>query len=214
MNKILAFVIVLISVGCSKKNQQEKSSNSSDIEKPVQASLEKEKDSILANWLSYYQKDNPKFSDDWFEKTDESFINFFPSNITAKFDEQFDEVYTPFLVFNATKTKYIDFDSYYWHLNKNNEVNFEADQQVNLIDLERKTKQQIGFFGPSYTIENAYWKGDSIVVLLGNTYEKVPFKVKYNFISGYQTFYQSNDTLQVNRTYFKERLRRQGLKVD
>lgn len=118
------------------------------------------------------------------------------------------------MVFNATKTKYIDFDSYYWHLDKYNEVSFEADQQVNLIDMERKTKQQIGFFGPSFTIENAFWKGDSIVVLLGNTYEKVPFKVKYNLQSGKQTFYQSKDTLQFEKPYFKERLRQQGLKVE
>ena len=214
MKKNILLAIVLVSVGCSKKNKNEKTSISFDIEKPALASSEKEKHPIYKNWLSYYQKNNSDFSEERFEKTNESLITYLPSNITAKFDEQFDEVYTPFLVFNATKTKYIDFDSYYWHLDKYNEVSFEADQQVNLIDMERKTKQQIGFFGPSFTIENAFWKGDSIVVLLGNTYEKVPFKVKYNLQSGKQTFYQSKDTLQFEKPYFKERLRQQGLKVE
>lgn len=165
-------------------------------------------------WFAYYQKENSNFKAKSFQLKDSSAITYQESSIAILNQKGFNEIYKPFLVFNKSKDKYIDFYSYQWFLEPNGTAGFEADQQIVLVDYKNKSAKQIGFFGPSYWIEDAYWKGDSAVVLLGNTYEKVPFILKYNFEKNKVQNFQYPDTLKITVPYSKLRLRNHGIKVE
>ncbi|AZI31674.1 hypothetical protein [Kaistella carnis] len=108
----------------------------------------------------------------------------------------------------------MDFDSYQWELLPDGSAAFEADQALILVDLKNRKAQQIAFFGPSFWIEDAYWKGDSVAVVLGNTYEKVPFIMEYNFNKKIINNYKYPDTLKIGEFYSKYRLKRKGIQVD
>ena len=126
----------------------------------------------------------------------------------------FNEIYKPFLVFNQSKTQYLDFDSYNWFVDAHGNASFDADQQVVVVDLKNNTAKQIAFLGPSFWIEEAYWKGDSVAVLLGNSYDKVPFINVYNFKKNRMKYYEYPDTLRFKTTYSTIRLRNRGIKAE
>ena len=175
--------------------------------------VEKLIDSTFQNWLTYYQIGNPDFAKEKFSLTETSPIIYNPSNVIVMNQKGFNEVYKPFFVFNQSKTAYLDFDSYHWILGKDGSASFEADQEIALVDLKTKTAKQIAFFGPSYRIEEAYWQGDSTAVLLGNTYEKVPFILSFNFVKNTKQHFQYPDTLKFEKPYSEVRLQKFGIRT-
>ncbi len=199
-----------VSVSCGdKKEVQQKH----DLPVAAEPSSEtKEKLPInLETWLQFYRVENPGFSMNSFILSDSASIIYGPSSVKGNFEEDFNRIYEPFLVYSHDRSKYIDFDSYHWIADENGNPGFEADQQVTLAHLPSKTVRQISFFGPSFTIEEAYWESDSSAVLLGNTYEKVPFYIRYNFNRNMKYTYRSTDTLKVNKSYTEERLKMKGV---
>lgn len=213
MNRVFSAFLFFILFACTDK--KEKGLENSVAETiPTRQPAEKPLDSALVQWLSYYQADNPEFTKDKFRLTETNAITYSPSNVIALNQKGFNEIYKPFLVFNTGKTAYLDFDSYQWFLQPDGSAGFEADQQVVLVDFKKKEAKQIAFFGPSYWIEDAYWKGDSVAVLLGNTYEKVPFMMKYNFTKNEVQHFEYPDTLKIETPYSKIRLRSKGVKVE
>lgn len=165
-------------------------------------------------WFQYYQRANPEFNPKLFELIQTSPISYQESSVIIMNAKGFNEIYKPFLVFNESKSKYLDFDSYQWFPEPDGSAGFEADQQVVLVDYKNKEAKQIAFFGPSFWIEDAYWKGDSVAVLLGNTYEKVPFMMKYNFEKNQVQNFQYPNPLKIDTPYSKMRLRSRGIKVE
>ena len=124
--------------------------------------------------------------------------------VHATFDKEFDPVYLPFLVYSPDKTRYVDFDSYQWTL-IDGEPQFEADQEVNLVDLKNKTVQRIAFRGPSAVIEDVYWQNDSVVVLLEN-FDSVPLIHKINLNNRSETTYTGTVKVKAKSAYFTNRL--------
>ena len=165
----------------------------------------------LEKWLRFYRAGNPDFSFDRFALTDSATINYNASNVPANFEMNFNKVYEPFLVYSPDRKKYIDFNSYHWIPDENGNPGFEADQQVTLVHLPSKNVRQLAFFGPSFTIEEAFWEGDSIAVLLGNTYEKVPFYIRNNLNRNMKYTYRYPDTLTFEKSYIEERLKLKGI---
>lgn len=206
--------LLLLFFACDKKVKTISASNSktSKVENPAESKVYE----ILYNhtWFQYYQKENPAFKFENFQLKEAYPIVYQKSSVTIMNEKDFNEIYTPFFIFNESKRKYVDFDSYQWFPASDGYAEFEADQQVVLVDMKKKEARQIAFFGPSYWIEDAYWKGDSAVVLLGNSYEKVPFILKYNFEKNIVQNFQYPDTLKIETTYSKMRLRSKGIKVD
>lgn len=212
--KYLFILFFTLFLACEqKKNTDSAKTQTVEKTKPDVDSTSHEFDE-LQPWFAYYQKENPDFKPELFQLKDSSLFSYEESSIAILNQKGFNEVYKPFLIFNKSKDQYIDFDSYQWFVEPNGTAGFEADQQIVLVDYKNKTAQQIGFFGPSYWIEDAYWKGDSAVVLLGNTYEKVPFILKYNFESNTLKNYKYSDTIKFENSYSKIRLRNKGIKVD
>lgn len=212
--KYLIILFFTLFISCEQKKQTD-SANTQIVEKTklIVDSANAEFDESQP-WFAYYQKENSDFKTNSFQLKDSSSITYQKSSIEILNQKGFNEAYKPFLIFNESKDQYIDFDSYQWFVEPNGTAGFEADQQIVLVDYKNKTSQQIGFFGPSYWIEDAYWKGDSAVVLLGNTYEKVPFILKYNFKNNTVKNYKYSDTIKFENSYSKLRLRNKGIKVD
>lgn len=210
MNRVFSAFLFFILFACTDK--KEKALENSVAETiPTRQPAEKPLDSALVQWLSYYQADNPEFTKDKFRLTETSAITYSPSNVIMLNQKGFNEIYKPFLVVNPGKTAYLDFDSYHWIVAKDGTASFEADQQVALVDLKTKTAKQIAFFGPSFRIEEAYWAKDSTVVLLGNTYEKVPFMLHFNFAENTKQHFQYPDTLKFEKPYSEFRMQKLGI---
>ncbi len=165
-------------------------------------------------WFTYYKSKDSTFKFENFKLEESTPISYQKSTIFMLNEKGFNETYKSFLVFNKSKDKYVDFDSYHWFLEKDGSASFEADQQIVLVDRKKKKARQIAFFGPSYWIEEAFWKEDSVVVLLGNSYEKVPFIMEFNLEKNWKKYYKYSDTLKFETSYSKERLRSKGIKTD
>ncbi len=63
---------------------------------------------------------------------------------------------------------YVDINSYGMALDENNNAIFDVDQAINIVDVKNKTSTSIGFFGSVGRVEDAFWKDNSTIVLLGS----------------------------------------------
>src|SRR5690606_8691900 len=122
------------------------------------------------------------------------------------FDEEFDTIYRDFLIYSENKDKYIDFDSYWWFV-YDGEISFEADQEVNLVNINEKTVERIGFSGSSEWIEDAVWLNENTVVLVGNNHENTPFIRLVDINKDIYYYYLYKKPLSFRSEYFKERLK-------
>lgn len=164
-------------------------------------------------WFRFYSKENSNLKQKLFKLQGIDSISYRESSIITTFNKQFNQVYKPFLVYNETKNKYIDFDSSNWISEDSVHVYFDVDQQIVLVDIEKHQSKQIAFFGSSSWIEDAYWKGDSVAILIGNGYDKKPFLLKYNFEKEVIENYKSLDTINSSDSYSIFRLKSKGLKM-
>ncbi|MGZ5197086.1 MAG: hypothetical protein ACXWVZ_03985 [Kaistella sp.] len=213
--KRLVFSLTILLFSCSDKQEKESTAALPENKKNQVIQKKTEPENIALDlWLSHYKKTNPDFEVEKFTFSGKSEISYYPSNVKVLNEKGFNEIYKPFLVFNKSKTPNMDLDSYQWTTGADGNASFEADQEVALVDYQKKTAQRIAFFGPSYNIEEAYWKGDSVAVLLGNSYEKVPFIMKYNFKKKSIENLQYPDTLKFAIPYSKVRLNKFGIKTE
>ncbi|MFI2742748.1 hypothetical protein ACG2LH_08415 [Zhouia sp. PK063] len=169
--------------------------------------LEMNSDSILNKWLEYYKKKEPNFSLADFNHTMTDSLNIINGNVFGIFDRKFNEIYDEFLIYNSDKSQYLDFDSYSWIIDKNGEQSFSPDQEINLIDINKKTVNRIGFRGPSQWVEDAFWKNESTIVLLENNYEKQPLISEIDLKNGIVRTFKYNDTLDFETDYTKQRFK-------
>lgn len=212
--KAPVFLLLIIVISCEKKTKSEsllKDKNETSIQSKPNVSQDL---FTSTSWFLHYQKDNPDFNREKFSLEETAPIQFHETSVVILNEKGFKKVYKPFLIFNESKSKYIDLDSYHWFPNSDDNASFEADQQIILVDYLKKEAQQIAYFGPSYNIEHAYWKGDSIAVLLGNSYEKVPFIFEYNFPSNTFKYFKYSDTLQFTVPYSEVRLKGEGINLN
>lgn len=208
------FLILILFFSCEQKVETGSNVNSANSNTTIPLKIPKEEDSILTAWSQYYQKENSNFKSELFQLKETFPISYRESSVDILHQKGFNEIYKPFLVFNESRDHYLDFDSYNWFIDPNGNAGYEADQQVVVVDLEKKSAKQIAFFGPSFWVEDAYWKSDSVVVLLGNSYEKIPFKMEFNFKTNKAKNYIYPDTLKFETPYSKIRLRSKGIKVE
>lgn len=208
------FLLLLLLFSCDQKTKP-KSDLKPNLAKTATSQKFFTKNEVqLQPWFTYYKSQDSTFKFENFKLEENTTIYYQKSTIFMLNEKGFNETYKPFLVFNKSKDKYVDFDSYHWFLEKDGSASFEADQQIVLVDRKKKKARQIAFFGPSYWIEEAFWKEDAIVVLLGNSYEKVPFIMEFNLAKNLKKYYKYSDTLKFETSYSKERLRSKGIKTD
>ena len=196
LNKLTVIIIVILLFSCSNK----------EIERPTTNTLTLSPNKTLNIWLNDYIKADKNFSLNNFSFISEDTISFMQGNIFAQFDEEFNSVYLPFLIYNKNKQKYIDIDSYKWTVDEDDEIIFSADQEIDLVDLQNKTVTRIGFEGPSQWVEEAYWESDSVVVLLENNYENIPVIARLNINNGVIKSFRYNSAISTEVYYPEKRI--------
>lgn len=196
----------------SVENEPLSEVDSTDVEDSESMSFEA--NPTMKGWLDFYKKENPEMGLANFELQKTTKLDMMDGSVSGIFDSEFDSVYMPFLVFNPSKTMYIDLDSYNWVLDKDGNAMFEADQEVNLVNLKDKSVKRIGFYGPSYWAEDAFWMNDSVFVLLENSDQNETsfqlINLKENTISNYI----NTKPLNIREEFYNDlRLNRKGVKV-
>lgn len=209
-NKIIIFLTILISVACNNKSSEIEKEENFEIQKELnETSFEPTANATLDNWLAYYKNNvDSTFTTDKFNLTYESKFSRIQGNVFGVFDDGFDKTYTDFLIYSPDKQNYIDIDGYRWSADKENktEISFGVDQEINLINIPNKKIERIGFRGSIGWVEDAYWKNDSIIVLLETTTDKVPEITEVNIYSNSSATYTYQDTLKIMSDYSRKRI--------
>src|SRR5690606_22506683 len=99
-------------------------------------------------------------------------------------------------------------------IDENGEPLFSVDQEINLIDIEKKTVNRIAFRGSIEWVEDAFWENDSTVILLENNYEKQPIITKIDIKNKLVLTYYYGDTLDFKSDYTKLRFKRKGTTIE
>ncbi|HLS30765.1 MAG TPA: hypothetical protein VK021_07915 [Flavobacteriaceae bacterium] len=213
----LLFIIIpcLILFGCKNESSND-SSTASDSIKPQKEEKEtylfsKDTNTNLERWTEYYESIDADFELKKFEIISTSALEKMKGTIPGNFDEDFDPIYESLLIYSPSGEKYIDLDSYHWEIGEENQLNFSPDQEINLVNIPNKTVERIAFRGPSNTVEEAYWKGNDTVVLLEESYDRVPYVSLIDLKNEKIETYIYPDTLESQSIYNKERIQR-GIK--
>lgn len=216
---ISSFIII----SCSEKKDEAVSdeilTESDSISSVEEPQAEKSTLSDLAsnatfeNWLEHYQSANPSFTTGNFTLEQTQKLEMMPGNAKGNFEPEFDKSYEPFLIYNPSKTFYLDIDSYNWSKDKEGVAQFEADQEVNLVDVKKKTVNRVAFFGPSHWVDDAFWVSDSIFILLQNNDENIPEISTYNLKDNSVFLFRNQEPIQkTDSSYTQSRLEKKGVK--
>ena len=212
--KFAYLLLLVIFCSCQKLSKISQAEHSSKKITEFSEKLSQKDCHQIQAWVQYYKKENPDFDCALFDFKNKSQISDLEASILTINDKDFDNIYKPFLIFNKSQTKYLDFDSNQWFLGEDGTAGFEVDQEVVLVDLKSNKTTQIAFLGSSQWIEDGFWENDSVAILVGNSYEKIPFVIRYNFTQNTREFYQYSDTLKNDSSYSKNRLLRYGIRVE
>ncbi|WP_300673180.1 hypothetical protein [Soonwooa sp.] len=211
--KTISVFILLAVISCNKRMQQPIVDHSKNGKSETRASQEKSVDSVYKNWIAYYVNHDKHFRPDAIKNLGESDFDADREGGTVPvYEADFDKIYTPFLIYNPSRTRYLDFEN--WVLDDDGNAGFDVDQELNLVDLKTKKVKKIAFYGSYYWVEDAYWKNDDVFVTLENNYDHVLNKSEYNLKTHKMTNYQFVDTLNFVSEYTQERLKRHGIKTE
>ncbi|NLN33507.1 MAG: hypothetical protein GX159_07930 [Flavobacteriaceae bacterium] len=219
----LSIFLAVFLISCSEKKDEPISELSVPAVEPIETIEEGETSSVsdleshpsFQNWLGFYQTSAPEMSMGNFNLSDVQKLEILPGSVPGNFDPEFDETYAPFLIFNPSKTMYLDIDSYNWSVDNEGVAQFEADQEINLVDLKEKTVNRVAFFGPSYRIDDAFWVSDSIFVLLETGSDNRPGIMTYNLKdNSIYIFQHSEEISPSDKEYIQSRLEKEGLKYN
>jgi len=202
---ILFIGLLFVFYGCQKKpSHSKKNALVQDIELLVnsQEGCELEE----SDWFQYYQKFDSNFSFKSFKSIYKDTLKLIPTNAKGIWNETFDKTYLSFLVWNIDSSRYVDFDSDFWFLIQN-ELSFDADQEVKLGILSNKEVHRLAYRGPSFQIEDALWCSNSLLYLLESSDDEGYFISKYDFGKKQLEVFQ-NTKLIAKNDYLSLRLRK------
>jgi hypothetical protein len=215
---IYIFAVLILLFSCSQlkeKKEQKQFSKTTDLETlSEKLNLGANSDKTFEDWINYYKTIEQTFSLNLFDFQSVDSLIFIQGNVLGSFDNNFDSIYSDFLVYRSDKKQYVDFDSYQWTLDENKKPSFSPDQEINLIDTENQTVKRIGFRGPSQWVENAFWENDSTIVLLENSYEKHPLISKIDLKNKIIRTFKYRNSLSFESQYSELRFRKKGLKYE
>lgn len=160
------------------------------------------------HWLNYYQTEESDFNLANFKKDESYNIERIESNLTPIWSPDFNPVYKQFLAFNADSTQYVDIDSYKWGFDDQGELTIGPDQEIVLVNIPERKVERILFYGPSFWVEDAYFKNDSILVLLENSSENIPAYQEININQNTADYYIYSEPLEFQPEYLKSRVMR------
>ncbi|MDO5656145.1 MAG: hypothetical protein Q4G27_08405 [Flavobacteriaceae bacterium] len=163
---------------------------------------------VLDNWMDYYNKNVATIRAENFS-TEESFKLVRTESTTIPiWNKNFNPVYKDFLIYNADSTMYVDIDSYKWGFDDKGLLVINPDQEIVLVNIPEKKSERLLFYGPSYWVEDAYFKNDSIVVLLENSTDRIPAYQEINLKSNTSKYFLYDKSLDSESDYYKNRISR------
>jgi len=164
----------------------------------------------LAPLFSFFQNADPSFAPQHFQ-------DFYPAGVldtlsAAPVEKDRLAPFLPYLIYNKDSSLAIDSYSNNYLLKNNGGgtklVNGNPDTEVALVDFKTNRRQRILYFGPSYMLMDAQWKGDSTVLFaiseliegdkISPEIWEVDLKTFTKKVSRYP------DTLHVNMQTYKE----------
>ena len=128
MKKLLLIILSsYLLFSCTDRKKQIEVENQSTFKEDVEVSSFQ--NPTLHNWEKYYQTEiDSLFSLEYFVFESKSDISKMKGTVYGIFDEQFNSIYTDFLIYSPDKKKYIDIDSYQWSVDKlTNKLMFDVD---------------------------------------------------------------------------------------
>ena len=213
--RIFQFVVLIsLMSSCNQKNNQTIEKSESQLNNQSIIKIINTNDSFLNRWVNYYKENQRDFNIEKFIYLKTKQLNPINSSVFANYEKEFDSIYENFLVYNPNKTKYLDFDSYHWFIDENGELGFSPDQEIDLANLIDKKIQRIDFRGPSQWVEDVFWDNNDTFITLENSYDSIPFIIRYDLKEKQVIIYQYQDTLNFQSQYVKERFKEKGLNYD
>lgn len=220
----LLFNLLFFTISCGDKKEESVSDIEipQKIEEPIveEASEENlfvnfESQPNMKTWMDFYKSNDSDLSLNNFNLEESQKLKLMEGNVKGNFDPNFDKTYEPFLIYNPSKTMYLDIDSYNWEVDKEGTTLFNSDSEINLVNLNDKSVSRIAYYGPSYWVDDAFWLSDSIFALLENNYDNQPSIQIYNLKKNIVSPYVYSDTLSnmQQRSYLKKRLQSKGIKT-
>lgn len=213
LNFILAIILLSI-ISCYDKKEKQPDEieipkdtiQQVEIEKPTEETAHDKVFVALENWKNYYKKRINGFDLNDFKKDESYSFEREHSHIEPIWSDNFNPIHKQFLVYNSDSTIYIDFDSYKWGLDKKNRLMIEPDQEVTLVNIAEKKIERLLFYGPSFWVEDAYFKNDSTLVLLENSTDQTPAYQEVNLNTNTGQYFTYKKSTGFDSDYYKDRV--------
>lgn len=214
----IAVLFALIIISCSDKKDEpvenEPLFEMDSAEVDNSESMRFEQNPTMKDWLNFYKKENSEMGLGNFELQETKTLQTMEGSVYGTFDTEFDSVYKPFLIYNPSNTMYVDIDSYNWVLDEDGTAMFEPDQEINLVDVNKKSITRVAFYGPSHWVEDVFWINDSVFVLLENSDQNETSFQLINLQENSISSYINTQPLKISEGFYNDqRLNRKGVKV-
>ena len=198
------FLILLISLACTRSGNNEAIQTSLDLKIPIQ------KHEVFQKWASYYQQFDPDFSWENFNKKETDSLQILPGSVLPVWHPDFKSYYRPLLIYSPDSSHYIDIDSYLWFVIDENasdpEIGYSPDQEINLINFNDSTVNRIAFRGPNQRVEEALWLDKQTISLLENNENGIPMisiiKIEQQMVN----YYEYPDSVTTTSGYWQKRI--------
>lgn len=200
------FLLIFVSCNLKKEESIDETSIENEVQNNENKAVNPEVFKPLDDWKTYYHNRINDFDMANFKKQESFNLTAQKSEIVPIWSPDFNPFYKNFIRFNIDSTKYVDFMSYKLQFDEKNNLMISPDQEVVVVDLPNKKVERILFYGPSYWIEDAYFKNDSTLVLLENSNEQKPAYQEINLNTLKSDYYTYNKKVDFNSDYLKENL--------
>ena len=130
-------MVLILLFSCDQKMKQNAEPKKNRTETAIPQKFIPKNEVQLQPWFTYYKTIDTAFEFENFKLEETTPISYQKSTIPILNEKGFNETYKPFLIFNKSKEKYIDFDSYQWFLENDGSASFEADQQIVVVDRKK-----------------------------------------------------------------------------
>lgn len=124
----------------------------------------------LKDWFRQLERKDSSFKQTAFSKINEDSLHLITSE--QKIEDKEWNVYEPYFVYSPDRTRAVDLYSYGTLPRQKPDGSVilesgEADNEVSLINVKKRTKERLLFSGPGTLYQQAAWEGDSVVIITG-----------------------------------------------
>lgn len=197
------FILILWACDSNKGSNSSKQADSTNLFK---ANKKVEFQQIIQSpqfkaWREDIKAEFPRFSSSQLKKKDKHSIRRY--SVTTYSHKAWKQI-QPYLIKSPNQKYAVTFNNYTNEKSKSRkEIKRESpDNEINLVRLDKQSKQRLLFTGPGTIIHQIVWLNDSIIILTGksdanlkNKMQPISWKININssLITSYQ--YQAKDSL-------------------